>query len=194
MHLFHGRDQVLSHDQVIQWTKAKIRVYSDSVLCLGKMNESKDVIVRWEGQVEECIMSLSCKELMGIDRETVEIEWNVLSGFSSLQILQKSQDDLRERNIELVEFTDLVIFTSMINDIDWTRKGNEGICFRITRNQGIREKMLAGTQDVSRSWRRKLFFTHLKENGTPQPLQMVNDSKIPVIQNSRVSVLESWKC
>ena len=32
------RRSVLSHDQVIQWTKAKVRVYSDSVLCLGKMN------------------------------------------------------------------------------------------------------------------------------------------------------------
>ena len=27
----------LSHDQVIQWTKAKVRVYSDSLLCLVKM-------------------------------------------------------------------------------------------------------------------------------------------------------------
>ena len=31
---------VLSHDQMIQWTKAKVLVYSDSVLCLGpKKNE-----------------------------------------------------------------------------------------------------------------------------------------------------------
>ena len=27
---------VSSHDQVIQWTKAKVHVYSDSVLCLVK--------------------------------------------------------------------------------------------------------------------------------------------------------------
>ena len=26
----------LSHDQVMKWTKAKVRVYSDSALCLGK--------------------------------------------------------------------------------------------------------------------------------------------------------------
>ena len=32
---------VFSHDQVIQWTKAKVLVYSDSVLCLGKMNDSR---------------------------------------------------------------------------------------------------------------------------------------------------------
>ena len=32
---------VFSHDQVIQWTIAKVLVYSDSVLCLGKMNDSR---------------------------------------------------------------------------------------------------------------------------------------------------------
>ena len=45
-----------------------------------------------------------------------------------MQILQKIQDDLRERNIEPEKFTDRIIFTSMFNDIDWTRKGNDGIC------------------------------------------------------------------
>ena len=38
---------VLSHDPVVQWTKATARVYSASVLCLGNMNESKDAITRW---------------------------------------------------------------------------------------------------------------------------------------------------
>ena len=28
----------LAHDQVIRWTKAIVRVYSDSALCLGKMS------------------------------------------------------------------------------------------------------------------------------------------------------------
>ena len=40
-----------SLDQVIQWTKAKVRGYSDSVLCLVRMNDSTDAITRWEGQV-----------------------------------------------------------------------------------------------------------------------------------------------
>ena len=55
----------LSHEQVIQWIKAKVRVYSDSVLCLGKMNESKDATTRWEGQVADFQMSASYKEIAG---------------------------------------------------------------------------------------------------------------------------------
>ena len=97
---------VSSHDQVIRWTKAKVRVYSDSVLCLGMMNDSKDAITKWEGQVEVFKMSPSYKELTGIDGEPIVFEWNVLPGLSSLQILQKIQDDLRERNIEPEKFTD----------------------------------------------------------------------------------------
>ena len=38
-----------------------------------------------------------------------EFEWNIIPGFSSLQILQKIHNDLRERNIEPEKFTDWII-------------------------------------------------------------------------------------
>ena len=104
--------------KVIQWTKGKVLVHSDSALCLGKMNDSKDAIVRWEGQVGEFKMSPSYKELLGIDVEAIGFEWNNFPGFSSLQILQEIQNDLW--NIESEKFTDRIIFMSMLNDIDWT--------------------------------------------------------------------------
>ena len=75
---------VWSHDKVIQWTKAKVLVFSDSVLCLGKMNDNKGVIERWEGQVEEFKMSASYKELTGIDGDPSELEWNSFPRFTSL--------------------------------------------------------------------------------------------------------------
>ena len=53
----------LSHDQVIQWTVAKVRVYSDSALCMGRCHFKKDAITRWEGLLEEFKMSGSYKEL-----------------------------------------------------------------------------------------------------------------------------------
>ena len=37
----------VSHDQVIQWTKAQVRVCSDSLLCLEKMWAQTDAITRW---------------------------------------------------------------------------------------------------------------------------------------------------
>ena len=56
------------------------------------MNERKDATVRSES-MEEFKMSHFHEELLRIDGEPVEFEWNILPGFSSLQILQKIQDD-----------------------------------------------------------------------------------------------------
>ena len=82
-------------------------------------------------------MSASYKELLGNDGEPIEFEWNILPRFSSLQLLQKIQNDLRERSIEPEKFTDRIIFMSMFNDIDWTRKGNDGIC--ISNSEKVKE-------------------------------------------------------
>ena len=84
---FSWTRSVLSHDQVIQWTRAKVRVYSDSVLCVGKLNGSRDAITKWEGQVAEFKMSPSYKELLGIDGVAIEFGWTFFPGFSTLQIL-----------------------------------------------------------------------------------------------------------
>ena len=70
------------------------------------------------GQVEEFKMYPSYKELLGLDGEAIEFEWNIFPGFSSLQILQETQRDLLRKGIELEEFTDQFIFMSMFNDID----------------------------------------------------------------------------
>ena len=77
---------VLSHDQVIQWTKAEVLVHFDSVLCLGKMNDSKCAIERCESQASEFKIFASCQKLTGIEGEAIEFEW---TNFSSLAILQK---------------------------------------------------------------------------------------------------------
>ena len=81
-------------------------------------------------------MSASYEKLLGIDGEAIEFEWNIFPGFSSLQILQKILDDLRERNIKPVNFTDRIISMSMFNDIDWTRKGNNVIGIAKRFSQG----------------------------------------------------------
>ena len=141
----------MPHDQVIQWTKAKVLVYSDSVLCLGKMNERRDAIRRWEGQVEEFKMSLSFKELLGIGGEAIGFEWHIFPGFTSLQILQRIQNDLQERNVE--------------PEKNWRPKHLHVDVqrHRLNKNrkrwnfvlQSQKKSRCAGTLEVPRSWRRK---------------------------------------
>ena len=111
----------LSHDQVITWTMGKVRVYSDSVPCLGKRSDHSEANRRWENQVEEFRQSNSFRELLGIDGETIEFEWRIFPGLSSLEILQKIQEDLQDRHIEPEKSEDRLIFMSMFNDIEWFR-------------------------------------------------------------------------
>ena len=47
---------------------------------------------------------------------------------TSLQILQKIQNDLHDRKIEPEEFEDEIIFMTMFNIIEWTQKRNEENC------------------------------------------------------------------
>ena len=44
---------LLSHDQAVKWAKSKVFVCADSLLCLRQINESQEVITRWEGQMED---------------------------------------------------------------------------------------------------------------------------------------------
>ena len=132
-------------------------------------------------------MSLSYKELLGIDGEAVDFEWNIFPRLSTLQmqILQQIQDGLRERNVKPEEFTDRIIFMSMFNDFDWTRKGNDGISFSNS------EKVKAYAKKFLEMKRNgmEFFLTHLKENEILQPLRWWDASKTQVIGYSRVSVL-----
>ena len=41
----------LSHVQMIKWTKARVRVWSDSALRFGKMSDHSEANRRWEGQI-----------------------------------------------------------------------------------------------------------------------------------------------
>ena len=70
----------------------------------------------------------SYRELLGIDGEPIEFEWNLFPGLTSLEILQKCLKDLQDRNTELGNFEQRIIFMSTFNDIDWTKRGNSERC------------------------------------------------------------------
>ena len=43
----------LCHDQVIKWAKLKVHVYSDSVLCLGKIYDHSEANKKWKRQIQD---------------------------------------------------------------------------------------------------------------------------------------------
>ena len=77
---------------MIKWTKPKVHLHSDSVLCLVKMYEHKEANRRWAGLVTDFQLTASYEELLGIDGEPMEFKWNIFPGLTSLEILQKIQN------------------------------------------------------------------------------------------------------
>ena len=72
------------------------------------MSEYSEAFKRWANQPQEFQLSNSYAELFGIDGELIEFEWNIFPGFTSLEMLQKVQEDLRSRGLEPEEFRDRI--------------------------------------------------------------------------------------
>ena len=51
-------------------------VYSDSVLCLGKMHDHAEANEKWKSQIREFQQSNEHAELSGIDGEPIDFEGN----------------------------------------------------------------------------------------------------------------------
>ena len=80
----------LLNDQAIKWTQARVHIYSDSVLCLGRINDPKEAMKRWTGQVAEFQMENSFGELLGLDGEPIEFEWNISQDSQHCRFFTKS--------------------------------------------------------------------------------------------------------
>ena len=121
------RSTLLS-DRTLKRTKAKVHVYSDSVLCLGKIHDPVEAVEPWKAQVTTFRMENSSSEPSGLNGEPIEFEFKILPGFTALQILHKIQSDLEEAHIDPEEFSDRIVFMSMFNDINADKKGNDTSC------------------------------------------------------------------
>ena len=103
-------------------------VFSDSVLCLGKVNENPHSNIAWEDRLKWFKSSPEYKTLDRIDGEPVEFEWNIFSGFNTLQLSQEVKRLLLRLAETPENFKGRIIFMSMFNDISWWSKDNKKEC------------------------------------------------------------------
>ena len=71
-------------EEVNSLLHAKVYVFSDSVLCLGKMHENSQSNTAWERQLDWFKDSSQHRTLDTIDGEPMEFEWNIFPGFTTL--------------------------------------------------------------------------------------------------------------
>ena len=69
--------------------RTKVYVFSDSVLCLGKIFENPESNDAWEQRLEWCRSSSKYRNFHRIDGEPMEFEWNIFPGFNKLQLSEE---------------------------------------------------------------------------------------------------------
>ena len=127
--IIHGKYlSLIGDEQVISLQRTTVYVFSDSVLCLGKMNENPRSNIAWEGRLEWFKTTPEYRNLDRIDGDPMEFKWNIYQGFTTLQLSQEVKE-LLLRSYETPEnFTGRIIFMSMFNGISCGSKDNKKEC------------------------------------------------------------------
>ena len=73
---------MVSDEEVISLSHAKIYLISDSVLCLGKMNQNPESNSTWEENMTWLKSSSQYRTLDTIYGEPMEFEWNIFPGYT----------------------------------------------------------------------------------------------------------------
>ena len=108
---------MVGDEQVISLLHTKVYVFSDSVPCLGKMNQNPKSNIAWEDRLKWFKSSPQYRTLDKIDGEPVEFEWNIFPGFTTLQLSEEVKSLLLRLGETPEKFTGRIIFMSMFNDI-----------------------------------------------------------------------------
>ena len=119
---------LIGDEQVISLQRTKVYVFSDSVLCLGKIHENPQSNTAWEQRLDWFKSTPEYRTLDRIDGEPMEFEWNIFPRFNTLQLSQEVQELLLRLNETTENFTGRTIFMSMFNDISWGSKDNKKEC------------------------------------------------------------------
>ena len=116
---------LIGDETVINLQRAKVYVFSDSVLCLGRVHPHPMSNEAWKDRIEWITTSQSYRDYDGISGEQTEFEWNIFPGFTTLQLYGKVTDLLSRLGETPETFTEKFLFMSMFNDISCDKKDNE---------------------------------------------------------------------
>ena len=119
---------LIGDEEVINLQRTKVYVFSDTVLCLGKMSEKPQSSYAWEDRLMWFKSSSEYRALNTIDGEPMEFEWNIFPGFTTLQLCHNVQEFLSNVSTEPEDVKGRIIFMSMFSDISWGSKENEREC------------------------------------------------------------------
>ena len=118
---------LVNDEEVTSLSHAKVYVFSDSVLCPGKVNQNRTSNIAWEQQLDWFKDSSQYRTLDTVDGGPMEFEWNIFPRFTTLQLVQEVQQFMNKMG-DPAQFQGRIIFMPMFNDIIWGTKDNNQEC------------------------------------------------------------------
>ena len=109
---------LVNDEEVISLSRETVYVFSESVLCLGKINQNPTSNTVWGRQLEWFKESSQYRTSDTIDGEPMEFEWNIFTGFTTLQLVQEVHE-LMNKMGDPAQIQRRIIFMSMFIDIIW---------------------------------------------------------------------------
>ena len=96
---------LLTDPVIINLQSTKVYVFSDSVLCLGKVVQHPECNEAWKNRVER-----SYRDYETVSGESTEFEWNIFPGFTSLLLCDKINNLLSSLGQTPETFTGRILF------------------------------------------------------------------------------------
>ena len=124
---------LIGDERIINLQRTKVYVFSDSVLCLGKIQQNPESNKAWEERLGWITSSQSYRNFDGIDGEPTKFEWNIFPGFDTLQLCDKVKSLLSRLGETPENFIGRILFMAMFNDISFGTRDNEQECLANAR-------------------------------------------------------------
>ena len=115
---------------IINLQSTKVYVFSDSVLCLGKVLQHPECNEAWKNRVAGVRAERSHRDFEDVSGESTEFEWNIFPGFTSFQLCDRINNLLSSVGQTSETFTGRILFMSMFNDIFCDRYDNKVECLK----------------------------------------------------------------
>ena len=88
---------LIGDEEVVSLSRAKVYVFCDSVLCLGKVHQNPQSNTFWEDKLTWFKSSPEYRTLDAINGKPMEFEWHIFPGFTTLQLSHKVQELLSKQ-------------------------------------------------------------------------------------------------
>ena len=124
---------LIGDETIINLQSAKVYVFSDSVLCLGRVHQHPNANEAWKDRILWITTDQSYRDYDGISGEPTEFEWNIFPGFTTLQLYGKVKDLLSRLGEAPEIFTGRILVMSMFNDTSCGTNDNERECLANAR-------------------------------------------------------------